>query len=395
MSNEVLSTNSRVDAGGTPVDDAEYRTIDLLRYVQALWLRRFFVFGIALAGLLLGVAASFVLQPKFDAVARLQPPSPREPSLMMGFFPTRNEGDLYLGLLTGRTVADDVIDHQHLRDYFHTTHPSELRRRLAQMSMIKADKDQFITVTVRATEPETAMRIANEYVDALYRLDHSIAIAAAEHRWEYFEGPLEQEKNKLAAAEEDLKRSQQTTGIVLPDAQVRVGVNALAQLKQEIASREVQLAALRMGGTEENPRVVQLKSEIGSLNGQVTRMQAETGGGAAAGASRANLPEQALEVQRKAREVKFHETLFEILSRQYENAKVDQSYTPPIEVVDRAVLPDEKSWPPRKIIVILGFVGGGLLGLVLVILRAADVPRTWRHVFSIVVRSRASDVPHF
>jgi tyrosine-protein kinase Etk/Wzc len=260
------------------------------------------------------------------------------------------------------------------------------------MSIIKVDKDQFITVTVRATEPETAMRIANEYIDALYRLDHSIAIAAAEHRWEYFEGPLEQEKNKLAAAEEDLKRAQQTTGIVLPDAQVRVGVTALAQLKQEIASREVQLAALRMGSTEGNPRVLQLKSEIANLNFQVARMQAETGGGAAAGA-RANLPEQALEVQRKAREVKFHETLFEILSRQYENAKVDQSYTPPIEVVDRAVLPDEKSWPPRKMIVILGFIGGGLLGLILVILRVADVTGRWRRVF--FARSGASDVPHF
>jgi len=391
MGNESHSSTSRtstmVDPRGV---DAEYRTVDLLRYMQALWRRRFFILATAIVGCLAAIVAALVIPPEFDAVARLQPPTSREAGSVMSLFPARNEGDLYLGFLKSRTVADDVIDHQDLKAYFHTVHPSELRRRLQGMSTIRVDKDQFITVTVRAKEPTTAVRIANEYLDSLYRLSHSMAIASAEHRWEYFEGPLEQEKNRLAAAEEDLKHVQQMTGMLLPDAEARAGVTALAQLKQQVVAREVELAALRTGSTDENPRVILLKSQIANLYGQVARMQLETSGGDKSPNGKAKLPELTLEVERKARDVKYHETLFGILSRQYENAKVDQSYTPPVEVVDRAVVPDEKSWPPRKAFALLGMLSGALLGFVGILLEASGLTAQLRRFFSNIKQQQSN-----
>lgn len=376
-----MSQNSFIaDAGSGSGDgrlEAEYRTIDLSIYVGAIWRRRYKVVGAALLGLLVSAAISLLLPRQYDATARLQPPAPREMGLS-SLLPTTNQGDLYLGLLDSRTVADDVIEHQNLKEYFHTTRVSVLRRRLASMSTIRTDKNQFITVVVRAPQPQAAMRIANEYVDALYRLNHAISLAQAEHRWEYFEGPLEQEKNKLAQAEEELKQAQQRTGMVLPEAQVRMGVTALGQLKQEIANREVLLASLRTGSTDNNPRVIELRSQIANLYGQVARMEADTTG---ATGSKAKLPELTLVVERKQREVRYHETLFGILSRQYENARIDQSYTQPVEIVDRAVLPDEKSWPPRTLFAILGFLGGGMLGLLLVSLQAAHWPRQLKNHF--------------
>jgi len=78
------------------------------------------------------------------------------------------------------------------------------------------------------------------------------------------------------------------------------------------------------------------------------------------------MPELTLEVERLTREVKFHEALFQILSRQYENARVDESYSAPVELVDRAVLPDEKSWPSRRLFAMVGLLAGTLAGMVLV-----------------------------
>ena len=135
-----------------------------------------------------------------------------------------------------------------------------------------------------------------------------------------------------------------------------------------------QLAALETGSTEQNPQVIQLKSQIASLNGQLGRLQAQNGGSGSP-ASSAKLPELTLEIDRKARDVKFHETLFEVLSKQSENARIDESYSPPIELVDPAVLPDEKSWPSRKLFVLIGLVAGLTLGVVLVCLRAIQ---PWR-----------------
>jgi capsule polysaccharide export protein KpsE/RkpR len=361
------------------MSQVEYRNINLMGFAVLLSLRKKIIFAFSLAGLILAAIAAYGIKPRYDATVRFLPPTNRAIS-PLSLLPSRNLGDQYLGLTGSRTVADDVIEHQHLVGYFHVKKISEARRQLSVISKIDDDKDQFITVRVRTTEPQKAMDIANEYVAALYRLNQSISSTEAAHRREFFEGPLEQEKNKLAEAEEDLKRAQQNTGMVMPEAQVRLGVNAVADIKQQIALREVQLAALRAGSTEQNPRVVELKSQIANLYGQLDRMQYQTGKGASA--STAQLPELTMEVERKAREVKYHEALFGILSRQYENARVDQSYTPPIELVDSAVLPDVKSWPPRKIFMLGGLIGGALLGVLYVILQAVAPFRRWKRLLS-------------
>ena len=71
------------------------------------------------------------------------------------------------------------------------------------------------------------------------------------------------------------------------------------------------------------------------------------------------LPQAGLDFLRKTREVKYNETLFEILARQYEAARLDEAREGAlIQVVDRATPPDHKSWPPR----LLFLIGGILLG---------------------------------
>lgn len=375
MNNQSLSEEVLPNAATN--SEAEYRTINLVKYWLLLKRHKRIVIAFALAGLLVGAVAAYTIHPKYDAIVRFLPPAPKS-TAPLSLFATSNQGDHYLGLVSSRTVADDVIEHQHLKEYFHARNPSDARRRLSAISKIVVDKNQYVTVTVRASEPQTAVNIANEYVSALFRLDQSLAQAESDHRRDFFERPLEQEKNKLADAEEDLKRAQQKTGMVLPEAQVRLGVGAIQELKQEITVREAQLAALRTGGTEQNPQVIQLKSQIASLQGQVARMQEENGG-TGASASKAQLPELTMEVERKLRDVTFQQTLFEILSRQYENARLEEAYTPTIELVDAAVMPDEKSWPPRKLFMILGLLLGGLLGMMYVGLIAAELPRRWKH----------------
>jgi capsule polysaccharide export protein KpsE/RkpR len=325
--------------------------------------RRKTIFAWTVAGTALALVAALVIHPRYDAIARFLPPAPKESASPLSLLsPTRNTGDRYLGLITSRSVADDVIEHQHLMDYFHAKNLSQARAGLSSMSTIKTDKDNFITVTVRAKEAQTAFNIAQEYINALYRLDNALNTAESQHRREFYEGPLEQEKNKLAEAEEALKQGQQKTGMVLPEAQVRLGVSAITELKQQITGLEGRLAALRSGGTEQNPQVIELKSQIASLQGQVERMEQQTGGQGNDAA--AKMPELTMEVVRRAREVKYHETLFEILSRQYENARVEQAYTASIELVDPPILPDQKSWPPRQLLVIGGLLLGALLGAV-------------------------------
>jgi tyrosine-protein kinase Etk/Wzc len=391
MRNESTSVLDRSNASNTP--EPEYTTIKMSGFLRAVRRRKNLVRGFALGGLVIGILAAYALRPRYDAIVRFLPPTQKE-TPPLSLFKTQNTGDRYLGLVNSRTVADDVIDKQHLMQYFHAKNLSGARRKLESISKIAVDKDQFVTVRVRAAEPQTAMNIANEYLAALHRLDNQISVDESVHRTKFYEEPLRQEKNNLTEAEEQLKQAQQNTGIVMPEAQVRLGVTALAQLRQEIASREVLLASLRTGGTEQNPRVIQLKSQIDNLNEQIQELERKQTGGQGVSASTSQLPALEMDVVRRTRDVKYHETVFEILSKQYEYARVDQSYTPSIEVVDRAILPDEKAWPPRKLFMLGGLVGGWLLGLGYVAIASADLPRRWREATSGDESATPGDASH-
>lgn len=370
MSNAPPATGVTSDSteSSHTVSLAEYQVFDVGKIVRLFLKRRLTIFGVALLSATLGWLIAFLLPPKFDAIVRLMPPQAKM-SLVAGLSPIRNEGDVYLGLISSRTVADDVIARQNLSSYFHTNKPTELRSDLANTAKISVDKDQFVTVTVRASEPETAVRIANEFPDALYRLNHDITVSQATHRFEYYKVPLEAEAAQLAAAEESLRRTQQHTGVVAPQAQVQLGLASISSLEQQITQRREQLAGIETGSTAQNPQVVALKSQIASLSSQLGHLKKETGSAGTTDQGGGAMPELTLEVSRKEREVKLHDALFQVLTKQYENARIEDSYAPSIELVDRAVLPDVKAWPSRMLFALVGLLSGLLITLVFVWVR--------------------------
>ena len=84
----------------------------------------------------------------------------------------------------------------------------------------------------------------------------------------------------------------------------------------------------------------------------------------------AKVPELALEYVRKQREVKYHETLFALIAKQYETARLDESRDAPLlQVVDTASVPDKKSGPPRMLLVIAGSLLGMIAGAIWVLLK--------------------------
>ena len=89
--------------------------------------------------------------------------------------------------------------------------------------------------------------------------------------------------------------------------------------------------------TNDNPDVIRLNNEIGSLQAQ---MAAKESGPQKGALSTAQVPELALDCIRRVRDVKYQETLFEIIAKQYETARLDEAQDPPLQVLDRAIPPD-------------------------------------------------------
>jgi uncharacterized protein involved in exopolysaccharide biosynthesis len=145
---------------------------------------------------------------------------------------------------------------------------------------------------------------------------------------------------------------------------VEAVIRSMAQLRAEIAGREVSLERLKAGATAQNPEMIRQQSELATLRGQLTRLEASAGPHRAGDPMipTSKVPQAGLEYLRRVRDLKYHETLFELLAKQYEAARIDEAReSPVIQVVDRALAPDEKSWPSPALFASLGAVGCGLL----------------------------------
>jgi tyrosine-protein kinase Etk/Wzc len=294
--------------------------------------------------------------------------APGAPSLGL-----KNPSDVYIAMLQSRTVADAMIRRFDLRTLYGTATMVDTRNALAAASAIRAGRDGIITVEVADTEPKRAAMLANGYVEELDKFTQNLAVTDAGQRRIYFEKQLKLAKDNLADAEVALKKTQERTGMIRLDDQGRAVIEAIARLRGQIAGKEVQLVAMRSFATESNPDIILTQQELGGLRSELQKLEKKTGGrNGDIFVPTGNVPELGLEYVRKLREVKYNETLFEVLARQFEMAKADEAKdNGVIQVIDRAVEPDRKSKPRRSFITMVAGFAGVVIAMVVVFLLEA------------------------
>lgn len=361
----------------TAIPETE-RSINLEAAGQELWNQRK---RLGIAGIvtgLLGLILALLLPASYTAVAAFVPPSTSSGSSALAaslsalsiLSPMKSSGELYTGILKSRSVADGMIDRFDLMKVYRTNKKSKAAKILGQKSTFDVDvKSSIITVQVTDHSPERARDMANAYLDEVRSTSSGLALTESSQRRIFFEERLAKEKNDLANAEVALKETEEKTGLIAPAGQTASGIQAVAQVRAEITGREVRLASLRRDETEENPDVQRLHNEIASLRSRLGQMM--NSGSEDGAISTAKVPSLALEYIRKEREVKYHNALFEIIAKQYENARLDEAHDPPLQILDRAVTPDMKSGPPRTLIAVLGLVLGVFLEALWILFKAA------------------------
>jgi uncharacterized protein involved in exopolysaccharide biosynthesis len=227
----------------------------------------------------------------------------------------------------------------------------------------------MIRISVDDENPQASAELANAYVDELHAQNSRLALSESEDRQSFFDTQLQSERNALAQAENELRKTQQTTGMVQVNSQVDATFKSIAQLRGEMTVKEAELQRLRQSATADHPEVVRLQAELGVLRSQLARLE-ESGRQKDALVSVAQMPSAGLEYLRKLREVKYHEAVMETLAKQYEAARLDVSKEAPvIQVVDKAIAPERKTRPHRLQMAVIGTILFGLLACALVLAR--------------------------
>jgi tyrosine-protein kinase Etk/Wzc len=267
----------------------------------------------------------------------------------------KNPIDMYVAMFRSRTVEDAMIKRFDLQKSYQVKKLSDARLIFEKQSSVVAGlKDGVIRIGVDGRTPNEAAALTNAYVDEFQKLASTIAVTEAAQRRLFFDHQLEEAKNNLSNAEQDLKRTQMTSGMVQPDNQSRAMIESAATIQGQIAAKEVQLQAMSSFATDSNPDVVIVKKQLDELRSQLGRLTGSTGSGSDLFVPKGKEPEAILDYVRKLREVKYRETIFEALATQYQLAKLDEAKQGAVfQIIDVAAPPDKRSSPHRTILVAL------------------------------------------
>jgi len=268
-------------------------------------------------------------------------------------------------MLKSRTVEDAMLDRFHLIDLYKSKRRSDARKKFESFVDIDSgSKDGLIRISITDGDPRRAADIANGYVQEFKRFSATLAVTEASQRRLFFEQQLSQAKDNLARAEEELKKTELKTGLIQLDSQARATIELIADLRAQIAAKEVQISSMRSFATGENPDLQMAERELEGLKSQEEKMGAASEDASNALLPKGNMQEAGLEYIQRLRDVKYFETIFDLLARQYEVAKVDEARQgATVQVVDLALVPDGRSSPHRTLIVLGTFVFGLFLGV--------------------------------
>lgn len=377
--------SEQLQRGSAPVQlDGAEDGIHLLDLLAILAQQRWLVLGTPVVLGSLALVASLLMTPIFTSVARIMPPQQQQSSgfaAMLGQLgglaaaagAVKSPNDLYVGLLESRTIGDRLIERLKLKERYKSETMDDARLRLASASTISSDKKSgFISIGTSDKEPQFAADMANAYVEELAKLTQTMALTEASQRRLFFQQQLKDAADQLAVAEGGLRNTQEKTGMIQPEAQVQAIISSVAQLKGQIAAKEVQLNGMRTFAAAGNPDLQRTEQELGGLKGQLAKLEkSRPSDEGDFMVPTAKIPEVGVQYVRSVRSVKYHETIFELLAKQFELAKVDEAkQSTVIQLLDKAIPAERKSKPSRALITLAGVAIGAVLGLVLAFLRA-------------------------
>lgn len=355
--------------------------------VRTIWGERTFLVRLSLLGLGVGLLVAFLIPPRYTSTTRLMPPGNQDSSSLAmvtasiggragevgsGLLGLKSTSDVFVGILTSRTVQNQIIEQLDLKRVYGVSRLTAARVALANRTEIGVDrKSQIITIAVTDHDPKLAAAIGEAYVAELNRLVAELSTSSARRERIFLEERLKTVSEDLEAAEKEFSQfSSKNTAVDIKE-QGKAMMETAATLQGQYIAAQSELEGLKQIYTDSNVRVRSVSARIAELKRQLEKL-----GGKGEEASEASgkstdysypsirkLPLLGVTYADLYRRTRVQEAVYEVLTQEYELARVQEAKEIPIvKVVDPADIPEEKTFPPRRLIGIstmfLAFFGG-------------------------------------
>ncbi len=354
--------------------------------VRLLWNQRRLLRHAAAFGLLVSTLIAWLIPKTYVSTTQLMPPDTQSTSgmaLMAAFaakggsglgsvagdlLGVKTTGALFIGVLRSQTSQERLIEQFDLKKVYGSRLITDARLKLDENTTIFEDrKSGIITISVADHNPAEAAALANAYVNQLNSMVVQLSSSSARREREFLEQRLKVVKQDLDDASNQLAQFSSKNNTLDIQQEGRAMLDAAANLAGQMIAAQSQLEGLRQIYTDGNPRVQSLNARVGELRKQLERLSGANSGpgnspapapGSPGGLpypSIQNLPLLGVKYADYYRRSKIEETVYELLTEQYELAKVEEAKeTPSVKVLDPARPPERKSFPPRLTIVFVG-----------------------------------------
>ncbi len=352
--------------------------LDLLVLISK-WFKLFvvnFIIVVAVA-----VAVALLLPKWYSATAVILPPTGGGGGLP-SFLPSELKGvamnfglelpteEIYQTILGSRTLKERIVERFKLREVYRMSEdvfPEDVLDAFSSHYFVETLEDQSIAVSVEDRDPELAAAITNACVEELDRVYSSITRETARKNRIFIGNRLQQVEDSLMALADSIKRFQKSSRAISIPNQVEAMIQTAADIKAEILSNDIQLEIMRTSLGENHPSVSQLRITNRELKDKYDRLLSGEEGGFSL--SLDDLPELNRQYAQLIREVKIQNALQEYIYPQYESARIqEERETANVQVLDYARVPNKKSRPPRKMIVLIAAFMSVIVTLIAVLL---------------------------
>jgi len=353
--------------------------ISLMDLAIALGEEKKILFAVPAVTTVLAIVVSLLMTPVFTAKTVMMPPQQQQSGaasalaslgalagLAGGAAGIKSPDEMYIAFMQSETLQNEVIKKLDLQARYEAKTLVDTRGALKNTVKIVADKKSgLITIEADDKDPEFAAKLANLHVEELRSLMGRLAVTEAQQRRVFYEQAIAKTQAELADAESSFRAAKEKSGMQVTAVIAESGVRASAEMRAQIASKEVQLQAMGRFATSQNPEMQRLGSELSALRSQLVKNEQGSGG------EEKTSPMQQVAIK-AYRDIKAREAMMGVLVAQYESARVDEAKEGPlIQQVDMAVAPERKSKPKRAVVVIISAFAGLFLGVLLAFIRRA------------------------
>ena len=389
----------------------------LLSSTETLWSERNFIARWTLRGTLLALTIALLLPNQYQSSVVLMPPDDQGNlfslvgggmdmgdstsggsggsaaaglgGLASSLLGMKSPGALYIAVAGSRTVQDGIIARFDLLKIYNDRYWMDARKHLSKNTEILEDKKSgIISITVTDTDRGRAQKIAQSYAEGLNSTLATLATSAARRERVFLEGRLKEAKQELDSSAQAFSQFASKNTAVDIKEQVTAMVDAAAQLQGQIIATRSELQGLQQIYTPDNYRVRTMQAQISELQRSLQKI----------GGSGKPVPESEKQLYPSIRQLpllgvewadlyrrsRIAETVYLLLTREYEVARIQEAKEiPTIKVLDSAEFPEKKSSPHRALIT---------LASLLAALLASSVWVLWNSDLSKLIRSLYSDI---